>query len=382
MGILKNVPDKKVTVPPISEAEHTENLTNSSLEKTSIFIASIFKTPPDFLTSDVFDIGLNIDETDRNGFTRLSWAANLGCYDLVCKYLQAGANPNIIDNSGNNALLRALHSNFFKIVDLLLKNNANPNTINKVGESAFSLAISKNFFKIALLLLNHRNIDVNTKAHQDAFLEIVQRSNRYQPFIILFIKKGLDKKILGKGLVQAFHDGAADTVSLLIDSGANLELNALNSFGLMHTEEKATVTPLDYALAKKDLASIAKLLLAGATLNEPRKLYTFLMDAANKKTKNSIFSKSKSLPISINAADLYNSLSVLIKKENELRLLQPKSVCFLTEDEYKKLQLMYNKMEIVHQGICNVIDQATHFPDTILDIIDEYHHPHGHLKPK
>lgn len=366
MEILKNISDEEVLSFSIFETSPAKSAKPWTLANAHEFIAKIYEQ------SDT-DILLNIDETDRNGFTRLSWAANFGCLELVTQYLEAGADPNVLDHSGNNALIRAVYGNHLAVVELLLKNNTHPNTVNKAGHSALSLALRDHFFDMANLLLDQPTMDVNIKPHQDAFLKIIHKKNH--ALIVLFIKKGMDKKILGQALVQAFHQGDHDTISLLIDAKPNLELNALNTLSWFDLEEKKSeVTPLEYAIAKKDLNSTTKFLLAGATLKDPRKLYLFLMNLTNNEMKPNLFGKLKKLPTKIETANLYHCLDFLMK--------MPLDTTSFTKKEREKLQSMYKKIKMAHEEICKTVDQITHFPDEILKMIDEYHHPHGHLKPK
>lgn len=80
--------------------------------------------------------GANVDTKDREGYTPLIAAAELGFTDGVQILLARKANPNLTNGSGETALIKAVQKRDVNSVRALLVAGANPDLSDNLGNSA------------------------------------------------------------------------------------------------------------------------------------------------------------------------------------------------------------------------------------------------------
>ena len=77
----------------------------------------------------------DINSSDNNGNTLLTYACMNGNINIVKYLLNNGANPNCINIYKNTPLHYALSNKYFGIADLLMKNKANDSIKNIYGST-------------------------------------------------------------------------------------------------------------------------------------------------------------------------------------------------------------------------------------------------------
>lgn len=105
---------------------------------------------------------ININQTDKRGFTPLILAVYNESYEAAKFLLDKGANPNAQDANGNTALMGATFKGYPKMVDLLLKYKTDVNLANFNNASALVFAATFGQTEIAKKLLE-KGADKNVK---------------------------------------------------------------------------------------------------------------------------------------------------------------------------------------------------------------------------
>ena len=79
--------------------------------------------------------GANVNSTDRDGWSALTWASWSGLTQVAARLLEAGALPSMLDARGNSPLMVAGLRGNAEIVHLLLAKGAETNITRKDGKS-------------------------------------------------------------------------------------------------------------------------------------------------------------------------------------------------------------------------------------------------------
>lgn len=174
--------------------------------------------------------GANINETTRNSWTPLMFAALRGEHEIAVTLIKSGANidaasseteytftedgPSII--AGVTALMIAVIREDSDIVSLLLKEGANINVKAKTDYTALSLAIATDNTHIITQLLN-QNPMVSGARGVKAIAEAV--INRNEPVVKELLKRGIDANSVpaestgcGLGLSTTYYFGSGDSL--------------------------------------------------------------------------------------------------------------------------------------------------------------------------
>ena len=100
----------------------------------------------------LLDHGADINMRDKSGWTALMRAAVKGHQDAVKLLLERGANTDIQDEEGYTALHWAAHRGHIVVVKQLLDAGANPNLKNRDGWTPMMVALQENEQDVATLL--------------------------------------------------------------------------------------------------------------------------------------------------------------------------------------------------------------------------------------
>lgn len=90
----------------------------------------------EYLTSN----GADVNATDKDGWTALSWAAWSGMPEVAAKLLEKGANTAVADRQGNTPLIIAAQRGNTAIVKLLLEKGADKAAQAREGKKALDFA--------------------------------------------------------------------------------------------------------------------------------------------------------------------------------------------------------------------------------------------------
>lgn len=138
-----------------SDGEYLETLQFTILHKTVLGLV------PSSLVTQLQLSTTNINSTDNDGRTCLSWAAARGDVGSVQTLLEHGANPDLADMEGYPPLFYAVMSESVPCVALLLDSTVNPQLIDVYGSTALHLAVRCENHDILRTLVKSGCIDVN-----------------------------------------------------------------------------------------------------------------------------------------------------------------------------------------------------------------------------
>ncbi|MBE6419579.1 MAG: hypothetical protein E7031_05545 [Akkermansiaceae bacterium] len=175
--------------------------------------------------------GVNVNFTDKDGWTPLDWSAKKAHIDSMKLLIAAGADVNKKTNLGTTPLHLAAANNFIEGIELLLSAGADINAVNKYGQTPVEVARTgkcKNKLK---------------KVHQK---ETAKKELQ---------ARGISIETYDAALIKAVQTGDADLLRLLINAEVNV--NKADNDG---------DTPLGWAAMKGHLECV-KLLLAAEGIN-------------------------------------------------------------------------------------------------------------------
>jgi ankyrin repeat protein len=231
-----------------------------------------------------------------NGRTLLHAAAHSNNLEIIKILLQKNIDINAKDNLGDTALHLAVQNNLPKITQILLENKANPNSQSQDQDTPLLTALEREFMPIAQQLIQY-NADVNvinrnqkTPLHFAARLsdlelirELIKRgaSPQLQPSPVSILSTVLDHSttstpqkqqtiafLLSQGtqlddaiLIDAINWRQFDMVEFLIQKGANVNAQEVNSTPLIAIVSSAGATPAQ----RQRIMDL--LLAAGADIN-------------------------------------------------------------------------------------------------------------------
>ena len=222
-------------------------------------------------------LGLGDEKPGEVARTPLFEAVNGQDLAAIKKLVKSGCDVNEVDGEGNPALLIAVLTHDPKLVDGLLKLGADPRKSRPDGKGPLFGAVRVGEDKICQLLLK-------AGAEVDATFSMDHNVTPVGDCTALYVAATLGQLSICKALLSnnaqvnatndigytplmAALDGShEDVVDLLLKSGANVNpkvIDRINVKGL------GGATPLYIATRKEDLASIRKLLKAGADVNRP-----------------------------------------------------------------------------------------------------------------
>lgn len=149
--------------------------------------------------------GIDINATDRSGYSALMYACSNGRLKIVKYLIDHGADIELKDNqNGETALFFAVRFEHVNIVKYLLSHGANRDAVDKNGETVHRIAITKNMVDILDVL----NMDSNEV--QESYLDLgTSHASMYWDVVMLEMENGFkdDVKALLKTLsMEVYQD--------------------------------------------------------------------------------------------------------------------------------------------------------------------------------
>lgn len=176
----------------------------------------------------LLELNVDVNASQPDGSTALSWAAHRGDLETAELLIQAGAKVDAADEYGRTPLWLACANRHAAMVEKLLRAGANPNTALRSGETALMTAARLGSMDVVELLLAY-GADVSakeTEGGQTALMWAV--AERHPEVARLLIEHGADVNARTKSgftpLLFAAQQGDMDSVKILAAAGA--ELNA------------------------------------------------------------------------------------------------------------------------------------------------------------
>jgi len=122
--------------------------------------------------------GVNIDGTDRRGYTALMEAAQNGWKEMIQLLLDFSANPNVGGDWRNTALMWASNNGHLEIVELLIQNFAEVDLTTQFGYTALMYAVRGGHFEIVKKLLENGAKSRRTNIHGNSALTLAITSHQ------------------------------------------------------------------------------------------------------------------------------------------------------------------------------------------------------------
>jgi ankyrin repeat protein len=190
------------------------------------------------IASELIGSGANLDYINPGGHTAISIAFANDKFDTAIVLLKAGAN--IKSTTFTTAfLLKAAKSGNTECVALLIQKGASVNKSNFAGVTPLMAAASENRKHVLAILLQQG------RAHSSSMISAMMNA-AFEHRVALDLQCNLGYT----ALTYAASAGHHDTVSMLIEAGADI-----------HLPDKASDTPLHHAV-RNDHLHVVKLLLA------------------------------------------------------------------------------------------------------------------------
>ncbi|CAC5374397.1 unnamed protein product [Mytilus coruscus] len=183
-----------------------------------------------FLISKGADVGANIHEVDKMGWTCVMWAFFMGYTSTAELLISVGSEINEKDMHGNTAILLASKygntGNDFSLMSKGANVNINNPYVN-VGNAALILAATDSHKNIVDFLIT-KGADVNAVDKDGNTALILATRLGHTDNVDLLVTKGADVNAVDKdrktALILAIEYGLKDTVNLLIAKGANVNV--------------------------------------------------------------------------------------------------------------------------------------------------------------
>jgi ankyrin repeat protein len=272
--------------------------------------------------------GANVHYRDEDGSTALYYVINnegsyddkIGLINLLEKY---GCNIDTINNIGQTIIMYAIFNKTNKKIIEYIINEKKANVDikeNGHGATALMIAYQENNIDVFDLLLAKSNIETRNKYGQNILMSTINMTNFEVNNILEYVKRILKKDIniintaddMGwSPLMFAVNNGYEDIVNLLIEKGADINIQAKNGFNALMTAIQGKTT-IHTDIAKKLININANLELKNKKGN------TSLMKAIDEsKTEiaNMIIKKNTNV-IDIQSDDGYTPLMNAIEMNN------------------------------------------------------------------
>ncbi|PSN55941.1 hypothetical protein C0J52_00452 [Blattella germanica] len=215
----------------------------------------------------LLDAGANTEVINYQGNTPLIWAAHNG-HERVCRaLLEHGAKVNVSDQHRNTPIHYAAMFGYLPIVQLLIQYGADKTIVNEKGRTPEDEAIRTGKQEVAEWLMikkpEHSTISPEMINRQEVNTEwFVERAANGDYFAVSSVLKNGFSEVssLNSQHLSALHmaalQGHKQVVKLLVDAGANLEL-----------QTKGGNTPLIWAAHNNHIEICRLLLEHGAKVN-------------------------------------------------------------------------------------------------------------------
>jgi ankyrin repeat protein len=203
--------------------------------------------------------GANVHYRDEDGSTALYYVINnKGSYDdkieLINLLEEYGCNIDNINNNGQTLLMYAIFNKTNKEIIEYIINEKKANVDikeNQHGFTALMLAYQENNIDVFDLLLAKSNIETRNNYGQNILMYTINMTNFDVNNILEYVKRILKKDIniintvddIGWSVLMfAVNNGYKDIVNLLIEKGADINIQAKNGFNALMTAIQGKTT--------------------------------------------------------------------------------------------------------------------------------------------
>lgn len=222
------------------EDDQYEKQLNNITDKTSM-IDACYLGETDIVT-ELLAVGGNVNSTNEDGVSALSYAADRGHIEIVEILLTHGANVNARSNIGSTPLMNAAFMGHLKIVRLLIEHGADIKAQSEEGTTALMNAAANGHIDIVkILLAKGANLNACEVCGLTALWNAI--SGGYTDIVELLIEYGADINLKANdgstALMNAVFTGNTGMVKMLIQAGAEVNTQSHNGLtALMIAERK------------------------------------------------------------------------------------------------------------------------------------------------
>ena len=235
-----------------------------------------------YIVNTILDENILVDHTklDVSGYNNLLWSLEFKDLSIIKKFLKKAVDPNHQDNEGKTALFWACAYNIHEAVKYFLDNGADLNIPSKAGFYPIHVTAEAGNIQTLKFLLSNKNLspDIKSEAshqvtplwiaawkgHLDIVKYLISQGADVNPVnaetgdSAVYIAVKQNKKDIVEYLLMsranpnipnnagyypihgAIHNGLLDTVKVLIENNANINIASLGEAG--------GITPLYYAM--------------------------------------------------------------------------------------------------------------------------------------
>ena len=206
------------------------------------------------------DEGLDVNTTNRLGYTALMGAATAGHIKIVRFLKRRRANLDFQGPKGVTALMLAIDQGYERVFRFLIRSGASPHLSDEDGVTPLFLLSHKGYLRDVKFLVRHHNVDLDVQTKEDRFTALMAAVDNEDIRLVRFlVDSGANRDLKDKwgvtALMRAVAKGNKRLVSILVDAGADIMKRDENKF-----------SALEYAIIGKDI-EIITILLNGIKVN-------------------------------------------------------------------------------------------------------------------
>ena len=181
-------------------------------------------------TSELVQLGANMEAFTKKGNTALHFAAENGKTETVCQLIKLGANVNAINKKRNTALCIAVLNGHTEVSEQLILLGADTNLCNKNGENALHLAVTRRCpDTVRKLIKSSINIELLTMSGETALH--LAAENGYTHHVQELVKAGARVErcdLSGNtSFLLAARNGHTETICSLASVGAEVSVKVM-----------------------------------------------------------------------------------------------------------------------------------------------------------
>jgi ankyrin repeat protein len=203
------------------------------------------------------------DTQDLNGQTPLSWAAEIGNFVFVKRFLETGEVD--VDSRepghGRTPLIFAAGNGHLAIVELLVSHGADVELADSELDSTPILWAAWRGYKDVVMFLLDQGADIEARNFFDSSALSLAVKSGHSGVVKLLLQRGANTDLVDKHdqspLSHAAEEGYENIVEMLLTID-NIDIEARDAHGQ---------TPLLYAISANSIAIVKRLLEAGANIN-------------------------------------------------------------------------------------------------------------------
>ena len=225
------------------------------------------------LAKKLINKGENLNFENNRGYTPLLLAISEEELEIVNLLLEKGVPINYTSSKGHTSLNVACRDGNFEIVEFLLDNGAKINP-----ESTLMNSVSGENMSVVELILKKNSSNVNAAIKNTHFC---CSDNKEESYKIEWHN--------WSSLLEAVHENQLEISKLLIDYGANVNIEALKEINRLTKKESISGwKPIFEAIQNNNLSMVKLLMENGTDINSKLSTGETILEFANKQGNESI----------------------------------------------------------------------------------------------